>query len=76
MSRTDNEDVPVFLKYAVSGEEHVFVRSDWIMEFLYRHLSDEDGHRVSTKLHAERLLAEQGHEAAKNFLAMFGVAEH
>lgn len=70
------KDVPVFLKQTRSGEEHVFVRSDWIIQFLCEHLAPLDARRVSTMMHASRVLSERGPDAAKEFLAAFGVPEH
>lgn len=69
---------PVFLRWTCpsQGETHFFVRSDWVMDFLFAHLPREDAIRTWTKMHAERLRADQGHEAAEEFLEAFGVAEH
>lgn len=72
------EELPVFLRWECpsEGETHFFVRSDWVMEFLFDHLSKEDAVRTWTKMHAQRILAQQGEEAAEEFLTAFGVTEH
>lgn len=69
---------PIFLRWQFpsQGEMHVFVRSDWVMNFLFEHLSREDAVRTWTKMHAERIHADQGKEAAEEFLKTFGIAEH
>jgi hypothetical protein len=70
--------LPVFLRWQQSPEEetHFFVRTDWVMDFLFEHLPREDAIRTWTKMHAERILADQGQQAAEEFLATFGVTEH
>lgn len=69
---------PVFLKWQSKklGETHIFVRSDWIMDFLFQHLPREDAVRTWTKIRAEHLQADQGKEAAEEFLETFGITEH
>lgn len=75
---SSNAEPPVFLRWEcpLQGDTHFFVRSDWVMEFLFSHLSREDAVRTWTKMHAQRILADQGKEAADEFLDHFGVAEH
>lgn len=73
----DSSDPPVFLRWQPSAEEtHFFVRTDWVMNFLFETLPREDAVRTWTKMHAQRILAEHGQEAADEFLSAFGVTEH
>jgi len=76
MSETD--EVPFMLKYTdqESEVEHVFVRTDWLAHFLFDHLPYEDAVRAWTKMHAVRIRAEEGEEAAQAFLDAFGILEH
>lgn len=69
---------PVFLRWQAPSDEetHFFVRTDWVMDFLFEHLPQEDAIRTWTKMHAQRIRAEQGREAAEQFLEAFGIAEH
>ena len=73
-----NVEPPVFLRWQgrAQGELHIFVRSDWVMSFLFDHLPHEDAVRTWTKMHAERIQADQGKEAAEEFLDTFGVGRH
>lgn len=77
-SNERNAEPPVFLRWQQPADEetHVFVRTDWVMEFLFDHLPHEDAVRTWTKMHAQRIVAEQGEEAAERFLDAFGIAEH
>lgn len=72
------EDLPTFLKWEcpVRNETHIFMRSDWVMDFLFRHLPKEDALRTWSKMHVQKVLAEQGEEAAKEFLDALGPLEH
>jgi hypothetical protein len=81
MARSEDpeDEVPIFLKWASADEEeepHFFLRSDWVMEFLFDHLSREDALRTWTKMHAERIRAHDGETEAREFLEAFGVPEH
>ena len=76
---SNDPGTPVFLKWfypASEGEHHVFVRSDWIMDFLFENLSHEDAMRTWTLMCASRILAEEGEDAAQEFLGVFGIPEH
>lgn len=77
MSDHDPE-APIFLKwfYPDATERHIFVRSDWVMNFLFEHLPHEDAVRVWTKMCYQRIRVEEGEEAADEFLEAFGVTEH
>ena len=78
MPANDGGEPPIFLKWQSKAlaETHIFIRSDWVMDFLFEHLSWEDAQRTWTKMHAERVQADQGDEAAAEFLDAFGVSEH
>lgn len=68
---------PVFVQWEdPAGETHYFVRSDWVMDFLFAHLAREDAVRTWSKMHAERVRASEGSVAADEFLDVFGILEH
>lgn len=77
MSGEDFE-VPIFLKWSYPEEAdfHIFMRSDWVMGFLFDHIPQEDAMRVWTKMCYHRICIEEGEEAAQEFLDAFGVKEH
>lgn len=77
---SEQEEPPVFLKWAASteegGEDHVFIRSDWIMENLFLTIPSEDALRAWTLMCAHRIRTEEGEEEAREFLEACGVKEH
>jgi len=73
------KEPPVFIRWASSEEDddqHIFIRSDWVMSMLLETIPFEDAHRAWTIMCAVRIEVEEGEQAAKDFLEAFGVTEH
>ena len=78
MASSNELPAPVFLKWFSpdAKDAHVFVRSDWLMEFVFDHLPHEDAMRLWGKMCAERIRGEEGDDAAQDFLDAFGITDN